>query len=97
MPRGDELPEHLQTAEGRRAALQEAKRKLQRERDQNGSPESEAAGEAEASGVKIGSMGRRSSPGRRAATDGCARLAVSSMSTAVARQSRFPARVPSAC
>ncbi len=33
--RGDELPERLRTSEGRRAALAEAKRKL--ERDQNGS------------------------------------------------------------
>jgi hypothetical protein len=30
--RGDELPEHLRTAEGRRAALKEAKRKLDEER-----------------------------------------------------------------
>jgi hypothetical protein len=30
--RGDELPEHLRTAEGRRAALKEAKRKLEQER-----------------------------------------------------------------
>jgi transposase len=30
--RGDELPEHLRTSEGRRAALREAKRKLERER-----------------------------------------------------------------
>src|SRR5207302_8881885 len=43
--RGDELPEHLRTAEGRRAALQEAKRKLERERE-------EACG-AEAPGVNI--------------------------------------------
>jgi hypothetical protein len=31
--RGDELPEHLQTVEGRRAALREAKRQLESERD----------------------------------------------------------------
>src|SRR5208283_1138266 len=43
--RGDELPEHLQTAEGRRAALQEAKRKLEGERDETG--------ETEASEVKV--------------------------------------------
>src|SRR5439155_25674006 len=49
--RGDELPEHLQTSEGRRVALAEAKRKL--EREQNGSAQSEAAGEAKAPGVKI--------------------------------------------
>ena len=30
--RGDELPEHLRTPEGRRAALKEAKRRLERER-----------------------------------------------------------------
>jgi Transposase domain (DUF772) len=41
--RGDELPEHLQTAEGRRGALAEAKQKLERE----------AADEAEAPEVKI--------------------------------------------
>jgi len=43
--RGDELPEHLQTAEGRRAALQEAKRKLELEREE--------AGETEAPEVKV--------------------------------------------
>src|SRR5207247_6065871 len=31
--RGDELPEHLRTREGRRAALREAKEKLARERE----------------------------------------------------------------
>jgi hypothetical protein len=49
--RGDELPEHLRTSEGRRAALQEAKRKL--ERAQDGSSENEPPGEAEPPGVKI--------------------------------------------
>jgi transposase len=44
--RGDELPEHLQTAEGRRGALAEAKRKLERNRAESGSAQSEAAGEA---------------------------------------------------
>jgi len=51
--RGDELPEHLRTREGRRAALTEAKRKLERERTENGSPKSEATVEAEAPGVKV--------------------------------------------
>jgi transposase len=51
--RGDELPEHLQTSEGRRAALAEAKRKLERDRAEKGSPKSEAAGEPEPPGVKI--------------------------------------------
>jgi transposase len=41
--RGDELPEHLQTVEGRRAALREAKRQLDAERVAN----DEADGDAE--------------------------------------------------
>jgi transposase len=49
--RGDELPEHLRTREGRRAALAEAKRKLEREK--NASAPSEAAGEVEVAEVKI--------------------------------------------
>jgi transposase len=49
--RGDELPEHLRTSEGRRAALTEAKRKLERDRD--GGTQGEAAGEAEAPEVNI--------------------------------------------
>jgi transposase len=51
--RGDELPEHLQTSEGRRAALAGAKQKLERDRAKNASAKTEAAGEAEAIGVKI--------------------------------------------
>ncbi len=51
--RGDELPEHLRTSEGRRAALAEAKRKLERDRAKNGCAQTEAAGEAEAPEVKI--------------------------------------------
>jgi transposase len=51
--RGDELPEHLQTSEGRRAALREAKRKLERDRGEKGSPKTEPAAETEAPGVKI--------------------------------------------
>jgi transposase len=49
--RGDELPEHLRTREGRRAALAEAKQKLEREK--NASAPSEAAGEVEVAEVKI--------------------------------------------
>src|SRR5271156_7129102 len=51
--RGDELPEHLRTREGRRAAPAEAKRKLEAERAENESTKSEAAGEPEAPPVKI--------------------------------------------
>ena len=51
--RGDELPEHLQTREGRRAALAEAKRKLERERSQNGREKDEAAGKEEPLEVKM--------------------------------------------
>ncbi len=47
--RGDELPEHLRTREGRRTALAEAKRKLEQERE-SGCAQGEAAGGAE---VKI--------------------------------------------
>jgi transposase len=43
--RGDELPEHLRTREGRRAALAEAKQKLERDRADNDSAETEAAAE----------------------------------------------------
>ena len=46
-------PEHLQTREGRRAALAKAKRKLERERSENGSEKAEAATEAEALEVKM--------------------------------------------
>jgi transposase len=45
--RGDELPEHLRTREGRRKALREAKERLDRERD--GSPEAPADDDAPAS------------------------------------------------
>src|SRR5271170_6569627 len=51
--RGDELPEHLRTSEGRRAALAEAKRKLELESEETPSAQSEAAGEAEDPEVKI--------------------------------------------
>jgi transposase len=37
--RGDELPEHLQTAGGRRQALREAKQRLERERHQKSDPD----------------------------------------------------------
>jgi hypothetical protein len=36
--RGDELPEHLRTREGRRKALREAKERLEREREQAADP-----------------------------------------------------------
>ena len=42
--RGDELPEYLRTSEGRRAALAEAKQKLERDRAENDSAKTEAAG-----------------------------------------------------
>jgi transposase len=48
--RGDELPEHLQTREGRRAALKQAKQTLEAERAEKESAPSEAAAEP---GVKI--------------------------------------------
>jgi transposase len=51
--RGDELPEHLRTSEGRRAALKEAKQKLEAERAENDSAKAEAAAEPVAPAVKI--------------------------------------------
>jgi transposase len=51
--RGDELPEQLQTREGRRAALREAKQRLERDRCENEGVKTEAAAEAGSSGVKI--------------------------------------------
>jgi transposase len=51
--RGDELPEHLRTSEGRRAALAEAKQKLEAERAEKEGAPSEAADEPEAPAVRI--------------------------------------------
>src|SRR6266705_2345840 len=51
--RGDELPEHLRTSEGRRAALREAKQKLELDRAKNESAKTDAAEKAEPLGVKI--------------------------------------------
>jgi hypothetical protein len=51
--RGDELPEHLRTREGRRAALRAAREKLARERGGREDAQSEVAGEAEVAEVKI--------------------------------------------
>jgi hypothetical protein len=51
--RGDELPEQLQTREGRRAALRDAKQRLERDRGENEGAKSEAAAQAGSSGVKI--------------------------------------------
>jgi transposase len=50
--RGDELPEHLQTSEGRRAALREAKRKLERDRAK-GTTDAEMADGVGSGAVKI--------------------------------------------
>jgi len=51
--RGDELPEHLRTREGRRAALRKAKEKLAHERAGREEAQSEAAGEVEAAELEI--------------------------------------------
>jgi transposase len=51
--RGDELPERLRTSEGRRAALTEAKQKLEAERAENESVKSEAAAEPVAPALEI--------------------------------------------
>ena len=51
--RGDELPEHLRTREGRHAALKEAKQKLEADRAEKESAPSKAAAEPVAPVVKI--------------------------------------------
>jgi transposase len=50
--RGDELPEHLRTREGRQVALKEAQQKLEAERAEKESAKSEAAAEPVAPAVK---------------------------------------------
>jgi transposase len=50
--RGDELPEHLQTSEGRRAALADARRKLERDRAK-GDPDAEMAAATQSPSVKL--------------------------------------------
>jgi len=52
--RGDELPEQLRTAEGRRAALREAQRKLERDRAALQAPESPGGEESESgAGIEL--------------------------------------------
>ena len=85
--RGDELPEHLRTREGRRAALRAAKEKLARERAEREDAKSEADGEAEAAGWSSSLIRSRSSRGCKGVRGGCARRAISSMSTAAGGRS----------
>src|SRR6266851_441662 len=58
--RGDELPEHLRTAEGRRKALAEAKRQLEleREAEQAAAPSEESIKKMEAAVRAVGHQGR---------------------------------------
>ncbi|MDQ6750848.1 MAG: transposase, partial [Actinomycetota bacterium] len=51
--RGDELPEHLQTSEGRRGALRDARRKLERDRATKANTDAEMAAGTGSSGVKL--------------------------------------------
>ena len=71
--RGDELPEHLRTREGRRAALAEAKQKLERELAEKESAKTEAGGEAEAEDPGVEDRARLR--GDRAPDSGPRRLA----------------------
>ena len=94
--RGDELPDQLRTAEGRRAALREAKRKLEEQRT------AEQVAErpddlVECDGRWLSLIQSRSLGASRAAVAGCARPVVSLMSTAGDRRSRFHAHEPSGC
>jgi transposase len=94
--RGDELPEHLRTAEGRRAALREAKLRLDRERAERitarrkppRTPRPSATGSSTQSG---------SSPACRAARAGCARQSAAWRPSAPPTPSRSRARAGSAC
>jgi transposase len=94
--RGDELPEHLRTAEGRRQALREAKVALERERQES---EDTEAGAAEEPTPIIGgtSTPSGSSPACRAARAGCARQGASWSTNAGRIPSPSRARAPSDC
>jgi hypothetical protein len=93
--RGDELPEHLRTREGRRAALRAAKEKLARGRAGREGAQSETAGEVEVAKPRSSLTRMSSWPALRAARAGCVRLATNSMSTAVRKRSRSSVRVRS--
>ena len=95
--RGDELPEHLRTGEGRRAALRAAR---------SGSSTRQSAKRRQTSSVTA--LGRLTkarssstlsalSPAATAAAPGFARPAARSTSSAHARRGRSPARTQSGC
>ena len=86
--RGDELPEQLRTAEGRRAALKEAKAKLERSRQHQARPMPSTTRPLRRSRCRWASswIPQRSSPTAAAARDGCGRRAISSTSIAAPGQ-----------
>jgi transposase len=89
--RGDELPEQLRTSEGRRAALADARRKLERDRAKD-STDAEMADGTQAAGVELeldpeAIVARVQ--GRRA---GSAKRGISSRSIVASRRTRFRAR-----
>jgi hypothetical protein len=88
--RGDELPEHLRTREGRRKALREAKERLERERGQSPSrPTTTMATRSRSSLIRSSS-----SRARRVAALGCARGAARLMRSASARPARSRRSAP---
>jgi transposase len=94
--RGDELPEQLRTAEGRREFFRQAREQLRRERQSL-----EPAGEREAEGARrcrCGSMRRRSwGADGRAGMPGCGRASASSSGIAGRTRIGSRARARSGC
>jgi transposase len=101
--RGDELPEQLCTPDGRRAALREAKHKLDTEREAAGN-EWEAPWKMRATRTVRSSGSSRSisivsgsSTASRAGGAGCARVATSWMSCVASRRGRSQPPGPTGC
>ena len=92
--RGDELPEHLRTAEGRRKALKEAKERLRARAERSSDPMPRATPRLAWRWCLIR---RRSSRGCKAVPVGCARLNGSSMTTARVIRGRCHATVSAGC
>jgi transposase len=91
--RGDELPEHLRTREGRRKALREAKERLERER---GRPP-EAASEDDDGPVSVELDPQRFVTRPQGAARGCARAAVPWNRSGSVRADRSPRTAAIGC
>ena len=91
--RGDELPEQMRTPEGRRAALAEAKAKLNGERETSGEAREESGSEGIRPSSSIWTVSE-SAQANRAAAAGRGTPGDNSMSGARAKRGRSPARGP---